>query len=302
MARPSYVQMARSLAGLASAFPICATVQRSQVQCDEKPTNRPKFMTARCTRNEAHTADTRLISFALPSTWQPRGPVVNVLVRTTITSPSAVKAESGCPKQETPPTSTIARPYNPLLADVCDSITLLVKRYDNSKMGAKLHSLKAGETVELLGPKEQITIETGKYSHYGMVAGGTGITPLIQAAEHILHNDSASVTMVTFNKSSQDVLLRKRLAHLEVKHPDRFKVVHVVESASVVTDLEGIATSDELLRELLPPPGPGVLIMVCGKKEMTAAIAGPKTLDFKQGDVGGILKRLGFWTQQVWKL
>lgn len=276
--------MARSLAGVATAIPMCTALQTSHLQCDDKP-KRPPFLTAKCTKNEAHTANTRLISFALPDSSKPQGPIVNVLVRATL-------AEA----------TKVARPYNPISAESGNNITLLVKRYDNAKMGTKLHSLKVGETVEVLGPKQQCAIETGKYAHYGMVAGGTGITPLIQATEHILNNDTAKVTMVTFNKTSQDVLLRKKLAHFEVKYPDRFKVVHVVESDASVTDLEGSANSDELLKELLPAPGPGVMIMVCGRKEMTEAVAGPKTPDFKQGEVGGILKKLGYWSQQVWKL
>jgi cytochrome-b5 reductase len=44
-----------------------------------------------------------------------------------------------------------------------------------------------------------------------------------------------------------------------------------------------------------------VKVMVCGRAEMTAAIAGPKTKDYKQGEVGGILKEFGYTTDQIWK-
>jgi len=197
----------------------------------------------------------------------------------------------------------IARPYNPLSADSGSKITLLVKKYPDAKMGTKLHSLKPGETVEVRGPNQQWTFDQGKYSHYGMVAGGTGITPLMQAAEYILQHDrAAQVTMVTCNKTPEDVLLRKRLALLEVSSGGRFKVFHVVEQGASVQELEGTATSMELLKGLLPAPGPGVLVMVCGRKEMTEAVAGAKTPDFKQGEVDGLLKKLGYWTAQVWKV
>lgn len=169
-------------------------------------------------------------------------------------------------------------------------------------MGSKLHSLKVGETVEVRGPNMQWSIEKGKYKHVGMMAGGTGITPLIQTAEHILKHDTAKVTMLTFNKTSQDVLLRNQLVQLSTMFPDRFQVVHVVESNPSLTELEGSPTSTELLKTFLPPPEEGSLVMVCGRPAMTAAVAGKKAPDFSQGDVGGVLKTLGYSSEQVRKV
>lgn len=180
-------------------------------------------------------------------------------------------------------------------------MTLLVKRYPDAKMGSKLHALKTGETVEVRGPNKQWVFEKGKYKHYGMIAGGTGITPLMQATQHILQNDDARVSMVTFNKTGEDVLLRTELSRLEVKYPGRFEVVHMVESGSTVAALQGSASA-ALFKEFLPKPSEDVLVMICGRKEMTEAVAGSKTPDFKQGVVGGYLKELGYSESQVWKV
>jgi len=190
----------------------------------------------------------------------------------------------------------VARNYNPLSADEAGTFTLLVKRYENSKMGSALHTLKVGETVDMRGPNQQWKFEKGKYSHYAMIAGGTGITPLIQATEHILKTDAAAkVTMVTMNKTDADLLLADDLSKLQIIFGERLEVVHVVESA------QGRVTAS-MLQGLMPPPRDGVLVMVCGRKEMTAAIAGPKTPDFKQGAVGGLLEKLGYTEKQVWKI
>ena len=42
-------------------------------------------------------------------------------------------------------------------------------------------------------------------------------------------------------------------------------------------------------------------VFVCGPPPMMAAIAGPKTKDFKQGDVAGLLGAAGFSSSQVHK-
>lgn len=163
-------------------------------------------------------------------------------------------------------------------------------------MGSKIHSLKVGESVEVRGPNQQWTFEKGKYSHYAMIAGGTGITPLFQATGHILKNDKgASVTMLTLNKTENDVLLKSELAELKSKYGMRFRIVHK----------QGEPTP-EMLHEVLPGPwmsipGP-LLVMVCGRKEMTAMIAGAKASDFSQGELGGLLKELDYKAEQVWKV
>lgn len=292
----AYGRTARPFVGMLSALPVLRTLQQPVLRCDDaKPKPVPKpFVTAKCTANEAHTSNTRLITLALPEKWNTAVPIANVTVR-------AVPAAVG---EQTP--KPIARPYNPLSWQSGNSVTILVKKYDGAQMGTKLHSLQVNEEVEVKGPNQQWKCEPGKYKHYAMVAGGTGITPLIQASEHILKSDTASVTMLTFNKTPDDVLLRKHLAQLQVMYPGRFKVVHFVEaltSSFLAGDcLEASASSPDALKDFLPAPADGVLVMVCGAKGMTAAVAGSKAPDFSQGDVGGVLKTLGYSESHVWKV
>jgi len=196
-----------------------------------------------------------------------------------------------------------ARPYNPLSALSGNTVTLLVKKYDDSKVAAKLHALQKGQTVEVKGPNQQWTFESGKYSHYAMVAGGTGITPLIQATENILKNGTAKITFLTFNKTPDDVLLKQELEMLTKTYPGRLEITHHVESGEVAGYTQaGRCCMRRVLTAKLPKPGEGVLVMVCGRKEMTEAVAGPKTPDFKQGDVDGVLKSLGYESKHVWKV
>lgn len=154
----------------------------------------------------------------------------------------------GCPKKEAPSSAKAARPYNPLSVESGSELTLLVKRYPEGKVGGALHELKPGESVEIRGPNTQWKFEEGKYNQYAMVAGGTGITPLFQTAGCVLSKDpAAQVTMVTLNKTSDDVLLRAELAELQATHGKRLKVIHVTECA------EGRASA-AMLKKLLPAP------------------------------------------------
>ena len=44
-------------------------------------------------------------------------------------------------------------------------------------------------------------------------------------------------------------------------------------------------------------------VMVCGRPGMTAFVAGPKSKDFKsQAEVKGVLGKLGYNNENVWKV
>jgi len=255
-----------------------------------------EFRSLKCIRNEPHTHDTHKVTFAYSGTWT-AAPVCNILFK-----------RGGDPIP--PDTEPVTRPYNPISTEPGD-ITLCVKRYgDEAKMGSFMHTLKPGEEIEAKGPNPQWTWQKGKFTNYGMIAGGTGLTPIIQAVGHILkHDPAAKVTLVCFNKTKEDILLQQELGHLSTAYPDRFVVHHVVETGPKRSlwdhwtrhNLTG-RPSAPLLKPLLPPPGPGVFILQCGKPAMTAEVAGPKAKDWTQGPLAGILAELGYNSAQVWKL
>lgn len=72
-------------------------------------------------------------------------------------------------------------------------------------------------------------------------------------------------------------------------------------NTSTTASYSGGLTKD-VLAKVLPPPSRNALVLVCGRPQMTAAIAGPKTPDFKQGELGGLLLELGYAQGQVWKV
>merc|ERR1712242_677147 len=113
---------------------------------------------------------------------------------------------------------TVVRPYNPVsLPDEPGKFALAVKKYPDSKMGNYVHNLKAGDTVMVRGPNQQWKYTKGDYKHIGMVAGGTGVTPLLQTIGAILDDqtDDTKITLVFCNKTYNDIILKKQIHDLE---------------------------------------------------------------------------------------
>jgi cytochrome-b5 reductase len=50
----------------------------------------------------------------------------------------------------------------------------------------------------------------------------------------------------------------------------------------------------------MPKPDEG-MVMVCGPPGMVSALSGPKAKDYTQGEVGGLLKKLGYTAKDVYK-
>lgn len=246
------------------------------------------FVRLKCLRNEAATHNVRKITLQLPHgevRWTALLPIANVVVGATFQEEGAQT-----PKQ-------LARPYNPLAVDEPGSLTILVKKYEGAKLGGELHALSVGQSIDVKGGWQQWTFEADRYSHYGMVAGGTGITPLMQALSYIMeHDPEAKVTLLSANRTPQDVLLHAELSALQKAYPKRLTVHYHVDSAA------GTQVTQELLKKVMPPAAPRTLIMVCGPMGMVGAVAGPKAKDFTQGEVGGFLKELGYSSVHVWKV
>ncbi|XP_068343020.1 NADH-cytochrome b5 reductase 1-like [Pyrus communis] len=83
----------------------------------------------------------------------------------------------------------VIRPYTPISdPDAKGYFDLLIKVYPEGKMSQHFASLKPGDIVEMKGPIEKLRYTPNMKKHIGMIAGGTGITPMLQVIEAILKN------------------------------------------------------------------------------------------------------------------
>lgn len=62
---------------------------------------------------------------------------------------------------------------------------MVIKIYDDGELTGKyLKNLEVGDEVEFRGPKGAMRYRKGMVREIGMVAGGTGITPMYQVSPH----------------------------------------------------------------------------------------------------------------------
>uniref|UniRef100_A0A8C0AAZ6 NADH-cytochrome b5 reductase n=1 Tax=Bos mutus grunniens TaxID=30521 RepID=A0A8C0AAZ6_BOSMU len=153
----------------------------------------------------------------------------------------------------------VIRPYTPVSSDDDKGfVDLVIKVYfkdthpkfpAGGKMSQYLESMKIGDTIEFRGPngllvyqgKGKFAIRPDKKSDpviktvksVGMIAGGTGITPMLQVIRAIMKDpDDHTVCHLLFaNQTEKDILLRPELEELRNEHSARFKLWYTVDKA-----------------------------------------------------------------------
>jgi cytochrome-b5 reductase len=171
-------------------------------------------------------------------------------------------------------------------------------------MSKHFASLKVGDTLDCKGPMIKLAYTPNMKASIGMVAGGTGITPMLQVIEEVLRNpaDKTALSLVFGNVTEEDILLKKRIDALAAKHPAQFKVLYVLDKPPKGWRGGSGFVTPAMLRETMPAPRDGHLLLVCGPPGMMAAVSGGKAKDYSQGEVGGALQQLGYTSAQVFKM
>lgn len=134
-----------------------------------------------------------------------------------------------------------------------------------------------------------------------MLAGGTGITPMIQALHAILGTpgDTTKVTMLFGNRTQNDILCKDLLDAWAENSKGRFSCTHVLSQepqGSSWTGPRGYITR-ELIQRSSAKPSDDVLFMVCGPPPLYNSICGPRHKE----EVVGTLADMGFSQEQVYK-
>ncbi|KAI8086072.1 uncharacterized protein BX664DRAFT_334845 [Halteromyces radiatus] len=201
----------------------------------------------------------------------------------------------------------VIRPYTPTSTEETQGhVDFVIKNYANGKMSKHIHNLNIGDELEIKGPIGKYPWDEKKVENVGMVAGGTGITPMLQLIRRIfdpIHKDEKTkVTLIFGNRTEEDILLKEELDNYAKTHPDRFKVIYALDTAPADWDgIKGYVTKDDIQKYLPGPEKPSSIIFVCGPDPLLATVAGPKNPDKSQGEVTGMLKELGYDSSNVYK-
>ncbi|KAF2236040.1 NADH-cytochrome b5 reductase [Viridothelium virens] len=205
------------------------------------------------------------------------------------------------PEMEKP----VIRPYTPTSdEDSRGFLDFVIKKYPNGPMSEHLHSMTPGQRLDMKGPIPKYPYEANKLSHIGMVAGGTGITPMYQVLRAIFKNpeDKTKVTLLYGNVSEDDILLKRELEDLENTYPQRLRVFYTVDKPSESwQNAKGFITKEMVKTAFPEPKTENLKIFVCGPPGMYKAISGTKNSPTDQGELSGILKDLGYSKDQVYK-
>ena len=188
----------------------------------------------------------------------------------------------------------VKRPYTPTTSDDNQGyFDLVIKVYPNGKMTQYLEQLAVGQPIDVSGPsgnliyrgKGMFDIRTRKPEPYvtrrvrrlGMIAGGSGITPMYQILNEILKEQASSaagervdinIWLLFANQTEQDILLRDELEQLAAANADRFQFWYTVDRDTPEWKYSKGFINDTMISEHLPPPGDDVLICLCGPPPM----------------------------------
>lgn len=163
----------------------------------------------------------------------------------------------------------IMRSYTPISSDDDRGhFKLLVKSYEKGNISRYLSLLTLGQTVRVKGPKGQFKYEPGLVTHLGMIAGGTGITPMLQIIRAIMKNpkDKTKVSLIYANVGFEDILLKSELDELANTHPKQFEVYYVlnIPPAQGWNGGVGFVTKDMIAKHI-PAPESTMKLLMCGE-------------------------------------
>jgi cytochrome-b5 reductase len=240
---------------------------------------------------ERITHNTSRFRFALPAEHPEMGLTVSSCI---VTRAPGIKG---------PDAKDVIRPYTPVNKSTeTGFIDLVIKKYDKGPMSSFIFGMNPGDKLEIKGPIEKLKYEPNKYSHIGMVAGGTGITPMYQVLKAIASNpqDKTQVDVIFGNIVENDIILQKELDELQKTHSN-IRVHYTVDKPSATwSGLSGYIDKAKLTKHF-PAPKSCNFVYVCGPQGLYDSVSGPKAEDYSQGPLSGILKELGYKSEQVFK-
>jgi cytochrome-b5 reductase len=130
-------------------------------------------------------------------------------------------------------TKEFIRSYTPISkSHEAGYFEILVKSYPKGNISKHIASLELGDKIRVRGPKGAFLYTPNMVRHIGMVAGGSGITPMLQVIQAVLggrsSGDTTEIDFIFANAGLEDILLKERLDAL-AEMDKGFRVHYVLE-------------------------------------------------------------------------
>lgn len=190
----------------------------------------------------------------------------------------------------------VIRPYTPVSSDDdLGYVDFVIKVYfknvhpkfpEGGKMTQHLNDMQIGDNIDMRGPSGlciyegngQFAIKPDKKSaavpkfakRVGMIAGGTGITPMLQLVREVFKHpeDKTHLSIIFANQTEEDILLRQELEEIAAAHPDQFHLHYTLDRPADGWKYSKGFISADMISENLPKPADDTLIIMCGPPPM----------------------------------
>ncbi|OXA50991.1 NADH-cytochrome b5 reductase 2 [Folsomia candida] len=157
---------------------------------------------------------------------------------------------------------------------------------DGGKLTQYLNDLPIGHTIDCRGPSgrliyngrgefairadkksEPVTVNVTKVN---MIAGGSGITPMLQIVKHVFKDskDPVSLSLLFANQTEEDILCREDLEKIRDEQPDRFKLWYTLDRPPTDWKYSTGFISAEMVKDHFFPPSNDTLVLMCGPPPM----------------------------------
>ncbi|KAF9764406.1 NADH-cytochrome b5 reductase 2 [Nosema granulosis] len=196
-----------------------------------------------------------------------------------------------------------SRPYTPISVDNNEWM-FLIKSYNCGGVADWICSRNPGEKLVISEPIYKIAYIDQESKNVLMLAGGTGITPMLQFINRCARN--LRYTVVFSNKTVDDIIINGEMVKKNVK------VYHVISNEIECNQIEQKKCSEKYLRGRVTGKTINEItqeanldkfdfVYCCGPESYMDDVCGKKAEDKTQGELSGFLKELGYTKNEVYK-
>jgi ferredoxin-NADP reductase len=140
------------------------------------------------------------------------------------------------------------------------------KKFTDSEFSAALKTLKRGDWARIDAPYGQFTFE-GEHPKIGMLAGGIGITPLVNICKYCTDKQlNTKITLLYGCRTENDIAFKKELEEMQQQNRNLKIVFTLNEAGSSLKGAIGVINADMVKREI--PEYKETIFYTCGPPAM----------------------------------
>lgn len=165
----------------------------------------------------------------------------------------------------------VRRSYSLCRLPTADRISVAIKRDEGGLFSTWANDfLRTGDDIDVMTPQGTFTSRLDNLDGRQVVgvAAGSGITPIITIANHVLsQSDTSRFDLLFSNRSSLDVMFLQELSDLKDRYPSRFALHHILSRERRVGPAMSGRLDEEKLNTIITSIVPALIVdewVLCG--------------------------------------